>query len=167
MQICRNNALKCSLIDKLLTALLPFLAKNLLFLISQTQCDENFLFRYSCRVKQGCRLANPERTAERKFNKHWAHEFESVMPSLLYSLIMYTPPYLPILLPIGANLLKTEMSFVIVSSETLNLRASSGQGISRWFIRIERISILLSKVENSDFTICTSHPHLYHKCKHP
>ena len=79
-QICRNNALKCSLIDKLLTALLPFLAKNLLFLNSQTQCAGKFLFRCYCRVKQGCRLANPEKTAERKFNKHWAHVFESVMP---------------------------------------------------------------------------------------
>ena len=79
-QICRNNALKCSLIDKLLTALLPFLAKNLLFLNSQTQCAEKFLFSCYCRVKQGCRLANPERTAERKFNKHWAHVFGFLMP---------------------------------------------------------------------------------------
>ena len=79
-QICRNNTLKCSLIDKLLTALLPFLAKNLLFLNLQTQCAEKFLFSCSCRVKQGYRLANPERTDERKFNKHWAHVFGFVMP---------------------------------------------------------------------------------------
>ena len=60
---------------------MPFLAKNLLFLNSQTQCDEKILFSCYCRVKQGCRLANPERTAERKFNKHWAHVFESVTPN--------------------------------------------------------------------------------------
>ena len=62
---------------------MPFLAKNLLFLNSQTQCAEKFLFRCSCRVKQGCRLANPERTAERKFHKHWAHVFESVMSKVV------------------------------------------------------------------------------------
>ena len=69
-----------------LTALLPFLAKNLLFLDSQTQCAEKFLFSWSCRVKQGWRLTNPERTAERKFNKHWAHVFDSLMPNLMLAI---------------------------------------------------------------------------------
>ena len=38
------------------------------------------LFSCYCRMKQGCRLADLERTAERKFNKHWAHIFGLLMP---------------------------------------------------------------------------------------
>ena len=48
-----QSCVKMLVNTSVLTALLPFLAKNLLFLNSQTQCAEKFLFSWSCRVKQG------------------------------------------------------------------------------------------------------------------
>ena len=59
-------------------------------------------------VKQGCRLANPERTPGRKFNRHWAHVLESVMP---YRAIL---PYRAVFLHPFLNVLNNAAAYIAV-----------------------------------------------------